>query len=388
MSIERLIAYERLTTPSEHLGILIEPPADTIATLVTADQTRVLRSARLLDASVAELRQQLRQRLELAAPVILTGHQVEFVHTGVFAKTIAVDALTARFGAGGAYVAVDSDLPKTTRLSVPCAEEGEVRQTPVSIPGCDPQLPAEWQPFLPVAQWRSFFNHIKELAGENGSLLRSYAEGAGAGPDDIVNVSGVIERGHAAVNRAIGLADPRRLLTSRLSRTPEFRAFLAHLMLNASSFARCYNEAQQAYRARRRVRNPRRPVPLLSTDGDRVELPLWISRSGQQRRRLAVARHGDRIALFAGGQSLGSETTSRLRSATSHAEPWQIEHDGWHLRPRALTLSAFIRLFLSDLFVHGIGGAKYDEMTEDFILRFFGVDLPPTCCVSATAYLP
>ncbi|MFQ5807704.1 MAG: hypothetical protein ACE5I3_14760, partial [Phycisphaerae bacterium] len=37
---------------------------------------------------------------------------------------------------------------------------------------------------------------------------------------------------------------------------------------------------------------------------------------------------------------------------------------------------------------HGIGGAKYDEMTEDFVRRFFGVELPPTCCVTATAHLP
>jgi hypothetical protein len=127
---------------------------------------------------------------------------------------------------------------------------------------------------------------------------------------------------------------------------------------------------------------------LLSATGDRVELPFWISRSGKQRRRLSVARQADRIALFADHEPLGSEAVERLRSATNHAEPWQVERDGWHLRPRALMLSAFARLFLSDLFVHGIGGAKYDELTEDFIRRFWGIELPPACCVSATAYLP
>ena len=31
---------------------------------------------------------------------------------------------------------------------------------------------------------------------------------------------------------------------------------------------------------------------------------------------------------------------------------------------------------LSDLFIHGIGGAKYDELTDEIIRRFFGIEPP------------
>ena len=103
---------------------------------------------------------------------------------------------------------------------------------------------------------------------------------------------------------------------------------------------------------------------------------------------MLVAAGGGCLELYADHQPLGSEPLSRLRCAEKLAGGFQIEREGWHLRPRALTLSAFTRLFLSDLFVHGIGGAKYDEMTEDFIRRSFGVHLPPACCVTATAHLP
>ena len=58
------------------------------------------------------------------------------------------------------------------------------------------------------------------------------------------------------------------------------------------------------------------------------------------------------------------------------------------MRPRALALSAFARLFLADLFIHGIGGAKYDEMMEDFVHDFFGIEPAPACCISATLRLP
>jgi hypothetical protein len=48
-----------------------------------------------------------------------------------------------------------------------------------------------------------------------------------------------------------------------------------------------------------------------------------------------------------------------------------------------------MRLLVADLFIHGIGGAKYDEMTEDFAAEFFGAAaLRPMACVTATLYLP
>ncbi|RMF72050.1 MAG: hypothetical protein D6744_17200, partial [Planctomycetota bacterium] len=39
-------------------------------------------------------------------------------------------------------------------------------------------------------------------------------------------------------------------------------------------------------------------------------------------------------------------------------------------------------------FIHGIGGAKYDEMTEDFVERFFGIAATPMACVTASLLLP
>src|SRR5690606_18948393 len=43
---------------------------------------------------------------------------------------------------------------------------------------------------------------------------------------------------------------------------------------------------------------------------------------------------------------------------------------------------------LGDIFVHGIGGAKYDEMTDQIIRRFFGVEPPSFLTMSATLHLP
>jgi hypothetical protein len=48
----------------------------------------------------------------------------------------------------------------------------------------------------------------------------------------------------------------------------------------------------------------------------------------------------------------------------------------------------YARLVLSDLFIHGIGGAKYDELTDEIIRRFFGVEPPQYLTATATFRLP
>jgi hypothetical protein len=44
-------------------------------------------------------------------------------------------------------------------------------------------------------------------------------------------------------------------------------------------------------------------------------------------------------------------------------------------------------LCLCDLFIHGIGGAKYDRITDRLIECYFGIPAPAIACVSATLLL-
>jgi hypothetical protein len=45
-------------------------------------------------------------------------------------------------------------------------------------------------------------------------------------------------------------------------------------------------------------------------------------------------------------------------------------------------------LFLADLFIHGIGGAKYDQVTDQIIFEFFGQQPPLFSIATATLGLP
>ena len=45
------------------------------------------------------------------------------------------------------------------------------------------------------------------------------------------------------------------------------------------------------------------------------------------------------------------------------------------------------RLFVGDVFIHGIGGAKYDRITDGLIRRYYQVEPSNMACVSATLLL-
>ena len=66
----------------------------------------------------------------------------------------------------------------------------------------------------------------------------------------------------------------------------------------------------------------------------------------------------------------------------------ELQRRGIRIRSRALITTLWARLALGDLFIHGIGGAKYDWVTDRLIERFFGLRPPGLMVLSATLLLP
>lgn len=342
----------------------------------------------LLDTPCGVLRERLRRRLELRAPVVLTGHQAEFFHAGVLAKTFAAHALARAAGGTAVFLTVDSDQPKTAQLPVPQITPGGLRRIAVTIPGVEPRQPFELQPPVPREHWLQFFTQAAGLLPHyRESLLRPLAEAWLEGPDP-PDYCDAWDRGRVAAEQVLGIEGVRTLRVSALAATPEFRCFAAALVRDSAAVAAHYNAAQAAYRARYRVRTLGRPVPPLTVDGELREVPLWVTRAGVGRRRLFVRDHGDTLELWADRTSLGRVARAALASAAAQDAPWPPEAEGWGLRPRALTLSGFARLLLADLFIHGIGGARYDEITDEFLRAWLGAPPAPLACVSATLLLP
>ena len=173
---------------------------------------------------------------------------------------------------------------------------------------------------------------------------------------------------------------------SRLCHCREFHLFVLHFIRHRSTFVEVYNRSLEEYRSINRIRSRSHPVPALSVTNEWCELPFWVWQTSRPRRQALLVRASqngieltDRNAVW----RLPNESKTDL--FLEHFV--ELERQGVKIRPRALMTTMFLRLFLADHFIHGIGGAKYDELT-DVICDRLGMRLPSYVCATATVRLP
>ena len=128
-----------------------------------------------------------------------------------------------------------------------------------------------------------------------------------------------------------------------------------------------------------------------TADGPWFEVPWWIWSRDDPRRRRVFANAGT-----AGMLLLSDMETLRVElPITPDTSPstWvdalqRLEGHGFRLRPRALLTTLIARLLVADVFVHGIGGAAYDRITDGIVRRLTGCDPPRYAVVTGTLRLP
>jgi hypothetical protein len=177
---------------------------------------------------------------------------------------------------------------------------------------------------------------------------------------------------------------------SLISETEPFLNFFLHITANTRSFVDIYNAKLAEYRRLKKISSKANPLPDLMEKGYVVELPFWIWSEGESRKSLyASVADNSRISVICedkivehfdfGEDGNSSENIRRLKDLIAK---------GIKIRPKAIVNTIYSRMFFSDLFVHGIGGAKYDLVTDEIIREFFGVDPPAYAVISATLHLP
>jgi len=191
------------------------------------------------------------------------------------------------------------------------------------------------------------------------------------------------------------------LLASPVWRSPAYLLFVHHVLARASEFAHTYNQALAEYRQRTGIRNPGRPWPDLRTTatpdpatevtGPRttLEVPFWLDAlTPGTRGRATVVRYPDHFSLLTPtGEAFPLYPGTDGWTAASALSTFLSRHD-LRLSPRALTLTAFLRLCVVDQFVHGIGGARYDQVTDAVLHRFFRAAPPHFSVTTATLLFP
>ena len=326
-------------------------------------------------------------------PLIVTGHQCQFFHCGILIKYLLLDRLAELTGGVALNLAVDCDSPKHTAFEVPVREEGRLTLKRLRLVQGDGELPVEFQPVPSEEQLESMLAEIAkwdsagDLAGRIEELVIVFR--------DCMRRSHSLAQFFSLLNRAcagrLGLAW-REVPVSAIAGTGVFGAFLGDMMGRAQEMHACYNEALADYRRAHRLRGVLQPLPdLLGPDkaDGAWELPFWVVRRNQRRMTLFVRYERVRAVLSDGQNDVLAVRRDSLEDASRACEamPGALRDLGVSLRPKAVALTAFARLFVADYFIHGIGGARYDQVTDSFIRSFYDVTPPLFACASATMRL-
>jgi hypothetical protein len=323
--------------------------------------------------------------------LIATGHQPELFHPGVLAKNFACAALAKQSGAASVNLNVDSDITKSTALSLPVVDDS-VKLQAVHFSSGQPPLPSEeWQ-----CDDEALFSSVIDQTNEITSrwpwkpLLPSFWKHAIAAAAITKNIPARWTIARHTLEQSWGVNN-QEVALSRICSTEFFAILLGDFIARREELANIYNAELSAYRKEHGIRSKNHPASDLLVEGDLIELPFWAwFPGGHERGRLFAHRQATgvhlRVRFHASEKEIPGTWPADLKT---WKEQWPaFRATQWKIRPKALVTTMMMRLFFADLFIHGIGGAVYDELTDRIFERFYRTPLPQFAVVTATLRLP
>jgi hypothetical protein len=411
-SAESAFLFRDFTAPRCHGEALIDPPLGQLPSTLAANVER----ARSHDISFAgveihSLRKTARQEVLHAAshysaryrdiqpyakqqgidqPILMAGHQPELFHPGVWFKNYILSSLGQRVKATAINLIVDNDLCGAAAVRIPSWSQGQLTRVSLPFDGPTPEaIPFEQRSIMdrhgfaefPVAVREALQGLIAEPCVDR--LWRHARQAARYN----TNLGGVLAQARHTLEAELGW-QTLELPLSSVCQSHSFAAFVLAICLDPSRWQACYNQSLLMFRKIHGIRSHAHPVPSLEYDDGWYEMPLWLYGDNDPRRRPVWVR---RV-----GRSLEISDRQYRRICLEYAEDGvkAIEQlvdqfsSQVKLRPRALLTTMYARLILSDLFLHGIGGAKYDQLGDLICRQFFSTQPLSYGVLSATVLLP
>jgi hypothetical protein len=428
-------SHRRLRAPTADGEALIDPPLSEAAKLIEFnrricadfDQSTGFSSDHRLSArllSTTGIEGPLNEWLGLqVAPHIVSGHQPDLYHPGVWLKNYVLSAIARTASGLGINLVIDSDTIRTASIRVPTGNSLAPNVEEIPFDASSDEVPWESREVLDQELFQSFAMRVRSkfaaytsAAGyrqgmildelwpaaieskdrtlrhmeEMSAKLSAPGEFKGLPPDVVTSkqrLAHSLSYARRDLEHRIGLS-VHDVPVELACASNGFIYFANHLLTRHRELHEVYNSALAEYRTLNRIRNDLRPVPNLSRVGDWFETPFWLWNAPRDvRRRRAFVRQ------IGASWEISDLDGVRFRLPTVCGQDMQaaslaLIQAGLTLRPRALVTTMYARLVLSDLFIHGIGGAKYDEVTDEIIRRFFGIEPPRYITATATFRLP
>lgn len=322
--------------------------------------------------------------------IVMSGHQPELFHAGVWFKNFLLSHLAKESGAIAINFLVDNDVCRNAAIRVPgYGPHGSIVAQSIPFDAQRDSVPWELRRLNSPEMWESFPRRVTQslLPGSPTPLLAEMWPAAVEAVRSSDRLGLAIAQARHRLEEQLGL-ETLEVPSSTLVRTRAFARFSIQLLSELPRFQDVYNSQLALYRAAHRIRNHAHPVPALEQADGWLEAPWWIYRqSAPKRQRMWVRLLNNQLFIsdLSGWQAV---IEGRLDCDNAASQWMDLQSDGVCIRPRALLTTMYLRMFVSDLFVHGIGGGKYDQLTDAIMSDFFEMQPPPMAIATATMRLP
>jgi hypothetical protein len=291
---------------------------------------------------------------DAASPIVMAGHQPVIYHPGLLEKTNRLRELARGAGALAINVSIDTDEGDGGHFIWPLTQQNDLVLKHGTL-GTVATLFRE-QRVKAATDISEVFDHARrdlissgldQVAVRLERVSRLYQALA---QERVVDANAIVRW----VESGTGYLE---VPLSTLVELPSGRRYLESIIKDGKRFASVYNATLDDYRRSHKIKNPANPFPNMVIEGDAFELPLWAVK-GDSRAPLRVTSH----------------------TCQSNAE-------GEMIAPRGSINTLLLRGLCSDLFIHGLGGGKYDQFVDAFALAYVGTALPRYVVATATRYL-
>lgn len=288
-------------------------------------------------------------------PIIANGHQPEFQHPGILFKDLLIHKIAGLTGGLPLHIVVDTDQFEMSYSYPERLDTGFAHLKTLHLKDLTNRVYS--QATLTEEDRSELISIIQNQIDEakffiNPKIQKEFTTILHRKLELITKCSYLFEineiiREEFYQSRSIQIF---RINVSELVKLNAFKVLVEKIKEHLDDFMQVYNQSLSEYRKEHKIKNHAQPIPNLVSG----EMPFWILNPVTKKRNVMYA-----------SDSL----------------------DNCCILPKAVTLTMFMRLFMTDFFIHGKGGGRYEEVSEHIIKEFFQIEAAPYQVASATMHL-
>lgn len=311
--------------------------------------------------------------------IVMSGHQPEIFHSGLFHKVRRLSDCVRDFPATGIQIIIDTDEGEAGRIIFPRKDNFGLRYEIVSLSSSEGlylrQKLADRN--VIVEAWRKIIEGLESSGSEFSSTSANRARDIYTSLGGVsVSAANSIVRSHFEDRKYLELP------LSRLFSLPAVAEELDKIISHPLNLVSSYNSTLDSYRKEHKIENPANPFPNLDVTDGKVELPVWaIDQSLETRQKVYIEFEENSFSVVIANQVEWKGDLSGLQSG------WAAIRSKFLFVPRGALITLFLRYLFSDLFIHGLGGARYDKFTDLLAKNYLKRTLPLSVSASVNRYL-